>query len=567
MQEKRNCQNCKTDFIIEPDDFEFYGKINVPAPTFCPECRLQRRLIWMKGLDLFRRKCDLCGEMKLSMYHPDAPYVVYCDRCWWSDKWDARDYGIDYDSTKSFLAQWNELLHKTPILGLSIDKVTGELSPYTNHCGEAKNCYLIYYTENAEYCASDYLMTRVKNVYSSACIMDVENCYDSLHLYKSYNIVGGRGNNRFCNDCFFIRDCEGCHDCFGATSLKNGSYVFMGEQLTKEAYQEKVQSINLGSYEEYTYWKNKAQEYFKQNPPKPSWETLSQDVSGSYVFHSKNVHNSYDVIDAEDSKHLMLIKVGKVKDSYDYTDWGVNSERIYECMTVGDNAKDIKFTHESGFGLFDVGYSKLSTTASHHFGCVSIRKHDYCILNKQYTKEEFEKIKSQIIEDMDTNPYLSVAGHTYKYGEFFPPEFSPHAYNDSFANKFFLLNKNEAIQKGFSWYEPEAKEYNITMQNEDIPDNIKNVSDNILDEIIKCNNCVRGYRIIEQELEFLKKQNLPLPRMCPFCVVWEKVDEWVSDMKLHDRICDQCGVDFKTHYDQIRAPKIYCKDCYKKAYL
>ena len=60
--ENKICQNCKKDFIIEPDDFGFYEKIGVPPPTFCPECRLQRRLAWMVNLNLFKRRCDLCGE-------------------------------------------------------------------------------------------------------------------------------------------------------------------------------------------------------------------------------------------------------------------------------------------------------------------------------------------------------------------------------------------------------------------------------------------------------------------------------------------------------------------------
>ncbi len=27
------CQNCHQEFIIEPEDFDFYEKIQVPAPT------------------------------------------------------------------------------------------------------------------------------------------------------------------------------------------------------------------------------------------------------------------------------------------------------------------------------------------------------------------------------------------------------------------------------------------------------------------------------------------------------------------------------------------------------
>ena len=44
-QEIKQCNNCKQDFTIEPDDFGFYEKIKVPAPTFCPECRYIRRLL------------------------------------------------------------------------------------------------------------------------------------------------------------------------------------------------------------------------------------------------------------------------------------------------------------------------------------------------------------------------------------------------------------------------------------------------------------------------------------------------------------------------------------------
>ncbi len=562
--ETKICQNCKQDFTIESDDFSFYEKIKVPPPTFCDRCRLQRRLVWMKGLDLFKRKCDLCGEMKFSMYHPDAPYVVYCDRCWWSDEWDPRDYGVEYDSTRPFFEQWNELFHKTPILGLSVDKTTGELSPFTNHVGHAKNCYLIYYSDYAEDSATSYQLTNSKNVYDSGTIMEVDGCYDSSHVYKSYNIVHAVGNNRSCYDCFFIRDCEGCHHCFGLSSDRSKSYMFMGEQLSKEEYEKCLSEIDLGSYEQYSYWKKKVEDYFKTVSPRPTWDTLSQDISGSYVFHSKNVHESYDVVDCEDSKFLMLIKIGKVKDSYDYTDWGENAEHIYEGMTIGSQSRDVFFSHESGFGISYVEYSKLSTGGSHHFGCVSMRKPEYCILNTQYSKEEYEKLRLQIITDMNNNPYVDKQGNVYTYGEFFPSEFSPHAYNDTFASRLFPLTQSEVTKAGLRWYIPEAKEYAITIKASELPDSIKDAPTNVLKEIIGCTTCDRGFRVIPQELQFLEQHKLPLPRQCPFCRVWGKIDRWVANMTLHDRICSICGKAFRTHYTEERAPVISCKECYVK---
>jgi hypothetical protein len=565
-QNKRKSKYCIGDFDITPDDFTFYEKINVPPPSFCPECRLQRRLVWMKGIDLFYRKCDLCQEMKLSMYHPDAPYVVYCDRCWWSDNWDARGYGQSYDSTRPFFEQWNELFHKTPILGLSIDKTTGELSSFCNHVGHSKNCSLVFYADYNEECMNCYMLTRAKNTLDSANCMDAENIYDCSHVYKTYNLVGSFGNNRFCYDSYFTRDCEGVNNCFGSISENKTEYMFLGQKMTKDGWQEKIKEIDLGSYTNYQYWKKLAFEYFKTVSPKPNWDSLSVNCTGSYVFHSKNAKDCLDVIDCEDSRYLMMIKNGKVKDCYDYTDWGMNCERLYECMTVGEGATDVYFCHESGHSILDVQYSKLSIGGSHHFGCVSMKKQEYCILNKQYSKEDYEKLKMQIVEEMNNNPYISLEGQQYRYGEFFPPEFSPHAYNDTFAHRFFPLSEEETIEKGLGWYVVEPKEYTITMNTDELPDHIQKVGDTILSEVIQCPNCPRGYKVMQKELDFLRQRHLPLPRMCPFCRVWQKIDMWVDNMKLVHRNCALCNVEFKTHIKKDKYPVVYCPACWKKEY-
>jgi hypothetical protein len=561
--ETRNCQNCKKDFPIESEDFDFYAKIKVPAPTFCPACRLQRRLVWMKGLQLFKRKCDLCGEMKFSMYHPDAPYIVYCDRCWWSDAWDSRDFGRDYDPSRPFLEQWKELLQTTPLLGLSVDKETGESSPYTNHVGKSKNCYLLFYAEHNEDSMYGYYLKDCKNVVDCTPVMNSEACYDSGNIFKCANVFGSY-NVRWDIDSYFLHDSDKCTNCFGSASLRNKSYVFFNEQMTKEAYYAKLAEIDLGSYTSYTEWKNKAKEHWKKFPPKPTYDDFSSDCSGSYCFESRNCRECYEVQGAEDSKFLMLIKNGKVRDSYDYTDWGYNAESLYECMTVGEGVQNVKFSHESGFSLFDVEYSKLSIGSAHHFGCVSMRKTEYCILNKQYTKEEFESLRAKIIQDMNEYPYVSPVGHIYKYGEFFPPEFSPHFYNDTFASRFFPLSKEKVLLSGLQWYELEKKEYAITVPASDLPDNIKETSESILKEIIGCSECQRGFRIVPQELQFLRRYNLPLPRQCPFCRIWHKVDRWVSNMQLHVRTCDKCDKEFTTHYSKEQAPLVYCKTCYQQ---
>src|SRR3989338_1389539 len=109
--ENRICQNCKNSFSIEPEDFNFYEKIDVPPPTFCPECRTQRRLTWRNEMSLYKRKCSVPGhdEEIISIYSQDKSLIVYDHDYWWSDKWDPLEYGRDFNFSKSFFQQWKEL--------------------------------------------------------------------------------------------------------------------------------------------------------------------------------------------------------------------------------------------------------------------------------------------------------------------------------------------------------------------------------------------------------------------------------------------------------------------------
>ncbi len=110
----KNCQNCKKDFVIESEDFDFYKKISVPPPTWCPECRLIRRLASREDRPLYKDKCDKCHKETINIYSHDIPVVVYCSSCWWKDDWDTIEYGRDYDFSKPFFQQFYELQKIVP---------------------------------------------------------------------------------------------------------------------------------------------------------------------------------------------------------------------------------------------------------------------------------------------------------------------------------------------------------------------------------------------------------------------------------------------------------------------
>ena len=69
-------------------------------------------------------------------------------------------------------------------------------------------------------------------------------------------------------------------------------------------------------------------------------------------------------------------------------------------------------------------------------------------MNKQYTKEEYEELVPKIIEHMKTpltNPLLGGEGMSER-GEFFPMHSSHYAYNETIAQDFFPLTKEQGGQ-------------------------------------------------------------------------------------------------------------------------
>src|SRR3989338_1872653 len=116
--ETKTCQNCKQPFTIEPEDFLFYDKIRLPPPTWCPECRMQRRMCFRNERVLYPRSCDSCGEKIISMYPSATPFPVYCNACWYSDRWDAGSYAASYDFSAPLFEQFGALLQRVPRVAL-----------------------------------------------------------------------------------------------------------------------------------------------------------------------------------------------------------------------------------------------------------------------------------------------------------------------------------------------------------------------------------------------------------------------------------------------------------------
>lgn len=559
--ETGTCQNCKQPFDIEPEDFRFYERIQVPPPTFCPKCRFQRRLAFFNLFNLYKRPCDLCKKESVSRYAPTAPYTVYCPECWWSDKWNPLDYGRDYDFSRPFFEQLNELWHEVPLLTLSIDILSSKSSPYNNHAGQLNNCYLLFWSYSNEDCAYGTYVINSKTLIDCSFLMLCDSAYDLTYAYKTSHAIGSYNLSESIN-CAFLRDSENCQNCFASANLRHKKYYLFNKPYAKEEYFEELKKWDLGSYRTYQEVKRLAEAHWKKFPPLPIQEKFATDCRGNRIYDSRNCKECFEVAGAADSKYLAFLFQPPAANCYDVSGFGDNMTWCYECGIAGAGAHQVKFSQESGGGLRDAEYCIYSSGGSHHFGCVSMKKGQYLILNKQYDEESFQRLRAKIIEQMNTQPYIDKRGRVYRYGEFFPIELSPFAYNETMAQNFFPLTPAAAGGEGYRWAEEEVRNYQITKAAADLPDHIKDASNSILEEVIGCASCGRGFKIIRMELDFLRRMNLPLPRRCPFCRLQEKLGSWAKEFRLTKRSCNRCGAEFETPYLKAGADYILCKKCY-----
>ncbi len=564
--ETKNCQNCKKSFLIDEDNQAFCKKIDVPLPTWCPGCRMARRLAFPNAWSVYFRNCDKCGKKTLTMYSPDSPITVYCDPCWWADDWDGTEYAMDYDPNRNFLEQWRELQLKTPHFARDTAYLTLKNCDYSNGIAYSKNCYLTFW---ADYC---------EEVYYSSLLNELKDSADCLRMWRSelcYESVGlGRSNRTLfsdtCDDCsevWFSRNCYGCINCVGCVNMRGASYYIFNQKYSKEEYFEKLKELQLDTRNGLENMFNNMKEINKKFPYREyTGNPQNFNVSGDYVFESKNAQECYMCVNTEDSKFCQFISVPTAKDCYDYSGWGNAASQMYECSAVGEGVNNMKFSYMCFANGLNGEYCGCCIGVKDNFGCANLKRKQYAILNKVYDKETYTNLVAKIKEDMTSNPYIDSVGRVYTYGEFFPPEFSIFPYNDSNGVRFILKTKEEALQEGFNWKDKIENKHTPTIYNSDLPQKIIQVDENILNEIIECKSCGKGYKVVSGELGILKKLDLPIPSNCPKCRE-ERRFNLTNKPFLRDTNCDKCGKEIRTAHTKESGKIIYCEKCYQQEFI
>ncbi len=311
----------------------------------------------------------------------------------------------------------------------------------------------------------------------------------------------------------------------------------------------------MGSFEFIQKTFNDFWNFSLQHPRKYANIINSNNSTGDELRNSNNSKESFNCFNNENIKYGYRSPF--TKNSMDIGH--CYAELAYEhALSGSENSQNIKFIITGGNAISEVEYLDYCNHSSNIFLCIGLK-------NKQYTKEEYLEMVEKIKNHMNDMSYIDKKGNIYKYGEFFPAELCPFGYNEAVINDHFPLTKEEILEKGYPYKEKEDNKYTITLKAKDIPNDIKDIDDTILNEVIECEVSRRAFKITPFELQFYKLMNIPVPHLHPDERYKNRL-KLRNPMVLYHRSCmkEGCNNEFETTYTPERPEIVYCEKCYQQ---
>ena len=312
----------------------------------------------------------------------------------------------------------------------------------------------------------------------------------------------------------------------------------MNQSVTTEEFQKLRQE--LSNVKTLTGLRNTFIEFRTRYPQKYQIGFQNEDVLGNYLLNCKDAFHCFDCRDLRDGRYCFQTFM-KVQNAMDIDQCG-EGELLYECSNLGYNAYNIRFSINCLNQIREMSYCDCCFNGCKNlFACIGLKRQSYCILNKQYSKQQYQLLEAKIIAHMK---------ETKEWGEFFPAYLSPFGYNLTVANNFYPLNQVEVTRLGFNWHDETE-----TREKKTVPD---------IQNIFRCVECSNPYRIIKQEQELYNSIQIALPQSCFGCRHKRRL-LGRNPRKLWQQPCQSCGIKLEAAFDPVRGAIVYCEDCYLRS--
>ena len=330
--------------------------------------------------------------------------------------------------------------------------------------------------------------------------MDLINsvrCFNSLFLLNCKDI----------SDSAFLYDCRSCSDCLFCFNLRNKKYCFGNEQLSKEEFEKKKKEWDFSLLKDY----EKAKKFFSEMMETLAWHRALQidicdNSSGNFIHNCKDCENCYMLSYHENCANVAFSgpHAKTILDSVGT----VGGEMTYMC-SLPVYCYDARFCFSTAHCRF-IQYCAYLQNCHYCFGCCGLVNEDYCILNKKYSKEEYEKLVAEIIGHMKKNN---------EFGEFFPKHFAPNPYEESYSGFYFPK----------------------TVEQQEKP-----------------------FQIQQADIDFSKKMNFPLPYNYYIYHMQENLKWMPFNGELRETVCSKSGKKILTNWPDLYDKRILSEEEYLK---
>ncbi len=333
-----------------------------------------------------------------------------------------------------------------------------ENSEYAEASGwGVKNCYLDFWAymdcENILY--SFEVKEKCANIYNSVMVWDhSENVYQSNGVLNGYNIFYSRFIHGS-NNVWFSSNLIGCSECILCDNLTNAAYSIQNISYKKEEYFEKKKDLLKRKLLYSKLYHQVSKEGINMLSENVTWNFSIKWERLESSFYTYNIHNGKNIaISGSAMGNHNMYNVG--------VSWSPHGNDYYNVLNSGWG--DHLYCSDMVTGSF-LYYSYHCFDSHHCLGCIGLKNKSYCILNKEYSKEEWEILAEKVFASMEADGTL---------GNFFPASLNPFYFNDTAA---FLMDdsftKEEVESEGYLWRDEPIRV--------DIPEWLEVVKSNELD--------------------------------------------------------------------------------------
>lgn len=474
----RRCSLTGKQFEISHAEMELYKYFDLPLPSILITERLRNLLSFDNQARFFWVSCALSNEQVISYYSSIALFpIVGVD-------YDARavdpeKFSQEYSFKKPFFNQLFTLWKAVPRDAFPTLNKTKELSLAVGY--DLVDCHFVWNSSKSNNVLYSTDVHDAQNCLDCLLISNSSNCYECIDCHNCINVSWGL-NCRECRDSKFLKNCHNCKNCLFCVGLADKEFYIFNQPVSEESYQETVLNWKLSLRSNEDLAKEKFAEF------EASFNRNSFDLANYFLVSEAN-----DCLEG-------CASIGPIKNSARFVGILPPADKVINSIYCGPNVSNLT-------------YCSNCRDSSDLFACVGLCGKQYCILNKQYSKESYLKMVNLVKEQM-------ILGK--EWGQFLPATFSPFPYNCSTAGDYLPLSEVQADMLGFVWdnsYEnlqPSMVLKNIEKQTgtylAEIPNSIQEIIlSKLAETLFVCEISGKIFGMLPEEIKLYRELGVPPP--------------------------------------------------------